>query len=36
MKKIASYKESKQCVLRDWVVTDSQHFNAVNGVGFQK
>jgi hypothetical protein len=38
MKKIAPHGESKQRVLRyavtDWVVTDSQPFNAVNGVGF--
>jgi SPX domain protein involved in polyphosphate accumulation len=40
MNKVMPHKESKQCELQhavtDWVVTDSQPFNAVNEIGFQK
>jgi zinc finger BED domain-containing protein 1 (E3 SUMO-protein ligase ZBED1) len=40
MKKVAPHKEAKQRELQhsvtDWLITDSQPFNAVNGIGFQK
>ncbi|CAG8481413.1 16703_t:CDS:2 [Cetraspora pellucida] len=39
-KKVIPHKESKQhelqCAVTDWIIMDSQSFNAVNGLGFQK